>query len=60
MAFTSFYKQTLANMRKGKGGLKGQEEGRRQTGEKREKKIQMRAGQDPGRKVRKAEKKATQ
>ena len=46
--------------RKGKGGLKGQEEGRGQTWERREKKIQMRAGQDPGRKVRKAEKKATQ
>ena len=45
--------------RKRKGGFKGKK-AERQTGERREKKIQMRVGQDPGRKVRKAEKKATQ
>ena len=52
--------EKIKRRRKGKRGLNGQEVGRGQAGERREKKIEMRVGQDLGRKVRKAEKKATQ
>ena len=55
----SVQKKKVTEGRKEKGG-KGAGRKQRQTGEKREKKIKMRVGQEACRNVRKAEKKATQ